>query len=330
MPENTASECSQCVNDLTRRRFMNSMSGLVVAGGSLPLVISSNELQAAPKADSAAEGAVKRFYDSLTAEQRKVICMPFHHKKRMEISANWQITKPRLGDDFFTDEQRTISDQILRGVTSEDGYERFQRQMSADQPGGVKRYSVAVFGTPGSGQFEWELTGRHLTLRADGDSVKNMAFGGPIVYGHGQGNPQKNLFFNQTKKANEVFQALDAKQAEQALLETAPLESDVPIQGSKGKFPGVSVGDLSSDQVELVEQTIKTMLAPYRKEDVDEVMSILKKTGGLSKLHMAFYREDDLQKDEVWDIWRVEGPAFVWHFRGAPHVHTYLNIGIKG
>jgi len=308
---------------------MKSVSGLVVAGSAMPLALSGTDALAAPSADSAAEGAVRRFYESLNENQRKVICMPFNHKKRSQINANWQITKPRIGDDFFTDEQRKTIDQILRGVTSEDGYERFQRQMSADQPGGVNRYSVAVFGTPGSGKFEWELTGRHLTLRADGDSVENMAFGGPIVYGHGQGNPKKNLFYNQTQKANEVFQALDAKQAEQALLETAPLEEDVPIQGAKGKFPGVSVGDLSSDQVELVEQTIKTMLAPYRKEDVDEVLAILKKSGGLSKLHMAFYREDDLNKDEVWDIWRVEGPSFVWHFRGAPHVHTYLNIGVK-
>jgi len=41
---------------------------------------------------------------------------------------------------------------------------------------------------------------------------------------------------------------------------------------------------------------------------------------------MAFYQQDDLDNDKVWDIWRVEGPSFVWHFRGAPHVHSYINI----
>jgi hypothetical protein len=25
----------------------------------------------------------------------------------------------------------------------------------------------------------------------------------------------------------------------------------------------------------------------------------------------------------------VEGPSFVWHFRGAPHVHAYINIATK-
>jgi hypothetical protein len=58
-------------------------------------------------------------------------------------------------------------------------------------------------------------------------------------------------------------------------------------------------------------------------------MMILKKGGGLDQLRMAFYREGDLGKDQTWDIWRVEGPSFVWHFRGAPHVHAYINIGIK-
>jgi hypothetical protein len=41
---------------------------------------------------------------------------------------------------------------------------------------------------------------------------------------------------------------------------------------------------------------------------------------------MAFYEQGDLEGDKVWDIWRLEGPSFVWHFRGAPHVHAYINI----
>ena len=85
---------------------------------------------------------------------------------------------------------RRILDEIFRGVVSPDGYERFQKQMD-DDAGGFGEYHVAVFGTPGSGQFEWEMTGRHVTIRADGDSVANAAFGGPIVYGHGEGDSQE-------------------------------------------------------------------------------------------------------------------------------------------
>ena len=44
---------------------------------------------------------------------------------------------------------------------------------------------------------------------------------------------------------------------------------------------------------------------------------------------MAFSKKQDLANDGTWDVWRIEGPAFVWHFRGAPHVHAYINIGAK-
>jgi hypothetical protein len=79
----------------------------------------------------------------------------------------------------------------------------------------------------------------------------------------------------------------------------------------------------------LAESVVKTILAPYRESDVNEAMEFLKQGGGLKNLHMAFYKEGDLNSDQVWDIWRVEGPNFVSHFRGAPHVHAYLNVGMK-
>ena len=44
---------------------------------------------------------------------------------------------------------------------------------------------------------------------------------------------------------------------------------------------------------------------------------------------MAFYESNDIGNDHEWDIWRLEGPTFVWHFRGAPHVHAYVNIAKK-
>ncbi len=273
-----------------------------------------------------AETMVVQFYRTLTEKQKEAICRPLDHKDRQRINANWHITDTTIGDDLFTKKQRSIIDQILRSITSEDGYQRFIRQMD-DDDGGMDNYSVAIFGEPGAGKFQWEMTGRHLTIRADGNAVDQAAFGGPIVYGHGEESPKENLFYYQTQRANEVFQALDPKQAEIALIKKAPSESAVRIQGPQGKFPGIAVEQLAENQKQLVESTLKMLLAPYREEDADEVMSILKASGGLDRLHMAFYQEDDLESDKVWDIWRVEGPTLVWHFRGAPHVHAYINIG---
>lgn len=317
--------CPECEEGWSRREFVKAVGGAALAAGAMPLARSA---LAAPTSTSTAETAAKRLYESLTDAQHKEICFGFEDPLRQKINANWAITKPTIADFFSKDQQATI-DEIFRGVTSPDGYERFLKQMD-DDAGGFGKYHVALFGTPGSGKFEFEMTGRHLTIRADGDSVENAAFGGPIIYGHGEGDGEAglpgNVFYYQTKKANEVFAALDGKQREKALVPKAPREDQVSVQGAQASFPGIRVSELSKDQQALVEDVIRVLLAPYRKEDVDEAMAILKAEGGLEKLHAAFYQSDNLGNDMEWDIWRLEGPGFVWHFRGSPHVHTYVNI----
>ena len=54
--------------------------------------------------------------------------------------------------------------------------------------------------------------------------------------------------------------------------------------------------------------------------------SALSLQGGLDKCHLIFYKERTLGKEGEWDNWRVEGPAFVWYFRGYPHVHVWVNV----
>jgi hypothetical protein len=319
--------CPECDSSFDRRDFIRVVGSAALAGAAASVV--GAPAWGAPSAKSAAESSVANLYGTLSDAQKKEICFPFDHELRNRISANWHITKHTIDDAFYTKEQRELIDQIVRKITTEDGYERLIKQMEYDD-GGFGAYSIAIFGDPNSGKCQWELTGRHLTMRADGNSVDKAAFGGPIVYGHGEEDPRDNLYHYQTKQVNEVFGALDEKQRTQALVAKAPGEAAVQLQGESGSFPGLAVGELSADQKQLVEKTLKTLLGPYRQEDVDEVMEIVKASGGLDKLHLAFYQQGDLKDDKVWDIWRVEGPSLVWHFRGAPHVHAYINIGVKG
>ena len=315
-------------SSISRRGFVTAIGGAsaMAALGDTNL---SAGLFAGPTPQSVAETAVTEFYNSLSEKQLLKICFPFNHSLRSKINANWNITEPEIGDDFYTDKQRTLVDRVVRGITTEEGYSRFKHQMD-DDSGGIEHYSVAVFGEPGKGDFEFELTGRHLTLRADGNSVDKAAFGGPIVYGHSAEDPAENVFYDQTVQTNKVFKALDADQAAKALIQKGkPRENAVAIQGEKGKFAGISVGALKGDQKRLVSETLSFLLSPFRKEDRDEVMAIVGEAGGVDALNMAFYKQGDLKSDNIWDIWRVEGPSFVWHFRGAPHVHAYINIGHK-
>jgi hypothetical protein len=194
---------------------------------------------------------------------------------------------------------------------------------------------VAIFGTPADpAKFQWVMTGRHMTIRCDGNFDDGAAFGGPVIYGHGAGDSEKgmpgNVFYYQTLKANEVFTMLDGKQRAKALLPKSPPEAEVKIRGRGAALPGIPIGELSADQKQLVRQVMRTLLASYREADVKEAMGCLDAGGGLDQMHLAFYKDHDIGSDEIWDIWRLEGPTFVWHFRGAPHVHTYVNVASKG
>ena len=48
--------------------------------------------------------------------------------------------------------------------------------------------------------------------------------------------------------------------------------------------------------------------------------------GGLDGCVLTFYEDEDIDDYRVWDNWRLEGPAFVWYFRGSPHVHVWANV----
>ena len=306
---------------LARRDFLQAAASIAL------IPMAARMVHGAPAWTGKAETIVGEFHASLSAQQKAEICRPFADSLRSRVNANWHVTKPLIGSDFYTVTQREMIDKIVRAITSEEGHERLQRQMD-DDDGGLGAYSVAVFGNPAAGDFQWLLTGRHLTLRADGDSSPKTAFGGGMVYGHGEeSSAADNIFYYQTKKVNEVFAALDKDQAKSALLSTAaPKETDIRIQGEKGKFAGLAVSAMNKEQQLLVKDCLKTLLAPYRKEDGDEAMKLIDAAGGIEQLRFAFYQQEDLGSDKIWDIWRIEGPSTVVHFRGAPHVHAYINI----
>lgn len=320
-PISAANCCAVPTNLMLGRRTFLRGSAATLAAASIP-----GQLFAAPSPTSGAESVVGELYKTLTDDQKAQICRDFSDPLRSRVGANWHVTKPLIDNAFYSDSQRAMIEKIVRELTSTEGYERLVAQMEYDD-GGLGGYSIAIFGKPGEGHFQWMLTGRHLTLRADGNSVEKTAFGGPIVYGHGEESSAKeNLFFYQTLKVNKVFAALDQDQATAALLPKAPPESSVQPQGKNGNFPGLKVADMSSDQKDLVQSALKTILSPYRDEDGAESMAIIQAGGGIDSLRFAFYQQGDLGNDQVWDIWRIEGPNSVCHFRGAPHVHAYIHI----
>lgn len=100
------------------------------------------------------------------------------------------------------------------------------------------------------------------------------------------------------------------------------------LTGKKTGLPGIPLTELSRDQKEHVRKVIGDLLAPFRKVDADEALKLID-ANGFDQMHMAFFKDEDIGNDGVWDNWQIEGPAMVSYFRGAPHVHAWLHIRDK-
>jgi len=318
----------------SRRNFIKTTGTAALAAG----IIIPTGASGKPSVTSPAESGVKTLFESLTPEQKKTVWFPWDHldKKngvlRKHISNNWRITRPAIKGNFYSADQQAMIRDIFVNIVNPDWVERFDKQFKDDMGGFGKKQSIAIFGTPGKGVFEWVLTGRHGTFRCDGNSTDHVAFGGPIMYGHAaSGYYEKpahpnNVFWHQAVAANEIYEMMDGKQREKALLPIAPDEAKIDFQRKGAGIDGIPVAELSKDQKEQLQKTLALLVEPFRSNDRKETMAALNKLGGLDACHLAFYQEDDLGDDKIWDNWRLEGPAFVWHYRGAPHVHVWVHV----
>ena len=333
--------CPDCEQPpgLNRRQFVQAAgaaaAAVSVAHAAGPLLGAES-----PGAASQPEQLVRTLYESLSPEQRGQICFPWDHTDdrgllRTHVSNNWSITDPKtlnVGGEFFTADQRDLIEALFFGLYNPDWHDKIKTQLKDDAGGYGLQQTIAIFGEPGSQKWEWVMTGRHLTIRCDGDSAEHVAFGGPIFYGHAAKDFNEpadhagNVYWHQALKANALYEMLDGKQRERALIADAPYETEVAFRGAGGEFLGIPIADLSADQKEHAQQVLQTLLEPYRTSSQDEALKCLQAQGGLDKCSLAFFREDDIGEDGVWDIWRIEGPSFVWHYRGAPHVHVWVNI----
>jgi len=328
----TREVCSCLQNSVSRREFI----GTAVAAASSVAVLGPASARAAAKSARAKpETLVSTLYKSLSEEQRKEVAYPFSHALRSKVDNNWHINEKTIADFFNKDQQQMIR-EIFLGLHSPEYAEKVMKQVEHDNKGdgGFGGCAIALFGEPGTGKFEFVFTGRHVTRRCDGDSVEGAAFGGPIFYGHAfesfneKPNHPGNVYWYQAVRANEVFAALGDKQREVALLGDPRKETGtdtVKLTGKKRGLEGIPLADLSHDQRDLVRKVMADVLAPFRKADADEALKLVE-ANDFNNLHMAFYKNLDVGDDGVWDVWQIEGPAMVWHFRGHPHVHTWVHI----
>ena len=342
-------ECPDCAGEPTgfgRRDFFRAVGATAAALAVSAVLPPSNPLSplavaraARLKKQAEAENLVFDLFKSMGSDQRKKLVLPWDAGASKTTPAarlgthNAPVGKSVIGEQY-DEKQGEILFKVFKSLCNgEEGYERLSRGDNFDNSGDFKNIGALIYGEPAEGKkFSLVFAGHHITLRCDGNSEEGAAFGGPLYYGHSpNGFSEKNVFNYQTKMVGEVFGSLNAEQMKTGVMPGKWMDgvASVKLPAKDAKLPGVAYTALSKDQQELTKKVMKELVSPYRKEDGDEVMEIIKANGGFDKLSLAFYREGKTSEKEPWTFWRCEGPGFVWSFRALPHVHTFVNISSK-
>ncbi len=354
MPDHANASCPECADSFEgresfdRRDFIRVVGGQAAAlaalaggAGAAGRVFAAEDakLKKVKRPVKPAEDLVRELYASLSSDQKKDVVLAWDHgseggKRRPTRLRMFNAPIGKQIAKVYTRPQQELIERILRAICSdEDGYRRISRNGNFDTSGSLAGCGATLFGEPDGGKkYAWVFTGHHLTVRCDGNSEPGAAFGGPMYYGHSpNGYSERNVFNYQTKSVLSVYTALSEEQRKKAVVTGTPGEGESSIQFKKKieEQPGILYKDLKADQQQLVEKVMRDILSPYRKEDVDEVMDIIKANGGMEKIHLAFYPDRRMNDNEPWHFWRLEGPGFVWNYRVLPHVHTYVNISAK-
>lgn len=291
---------------------------------------------AAAAARGDAEDLVREFAATLGSAQRAEIVHDYDHADatrgllRTFVTNHWQVTRPPVRSAFFTGPQQALIHAIFRALLSEWAYPRVLRQLEDDclgHPWGADQ-SVALLGDPDGGPFQFLFTGRHVTLRADGGSDPRVAFGGPVFYAHTVGSYVErpdhpgNVYWHEAVAASEWLGTLPPEIAIRAVVQAIPRE---PALGFRKAIPGLPLALVDDDAYARAEALLDRLLARFRDADRTRVRRCLDAQGGLRACSIQFALDGRMSAPRF-DDWRLEGPAFVWHWRGFPHVHVWVHV----
>ena len=318
----------------TRRQVLKwgvgagAVAGLGLAGRALIPPSPSSRLE--PVADLAA-----RLYQSLDEDERAGACFDYdhplrqYHNRGVDTGGHWAVLLGR-------ESRRLLVDLVHAGL-SEAGRERLTEQFYFRLPG-IHATRLAIFGEPGRGHSQVLVTGPHLNLRLGGKNREGVAFGGPQVYGDQRGNEEVglpgNVYRYQLELGQRLVASLTTAERRAARHDRAPVQTLIDVQGRTGVFDGLAVAGLSATSRGLAHDMVAGILDTYAEEDAGYAWECLERNGGVDALHMADYDRDHQPGRHVAggpsQIIRLEGPAAVFHYRGEPHLHAFLNVAMDG
>jgi hypothetical protein len=274
----------------------------------------------------------RRLYTSLDAAQRADTCVSYDHPLRQYHNRGvWGGGREVFPG--FSREQRGILTDLMHAGLSEEGRRRLPQE-DVTRWVGVNGMRVLICGDPTSPPYQVILSGVHLNLRLGGKSAEGAAFGGPQVYGDQRGDERVglpgNVYRDQFLIGQRLLRSLDDGRRKHAVLEEAPVQTQIELQGRHGSFQGIPVAELTSESKAVTRELVERILSTYEPGDVAFARECLVANGGLDALSLSYYQHGQDGNIPEAQVFRLEGPAAVFYFRGYPHVHAFLNVAMDG
>lgn len=294
-----------------------------------------------PKVEAATHAElVSGFAAALSPAQRAQVFLPWDHPSRQLVNTLAIRKSPHIGT-LFNAQQMPYVWRLWESMQSESGIARFREPLRAEA-GGLDGCVLAIYGDPAQGPCQSVISGGHIELRAGSQPGGSFADG--VAYGHQVGNDvlriPGNVWAHQSDAINSLAGMLTAEQWGQAVVADKPHELLLQVQGRGGRFDGLAVSTFNEEQRATFCELLATVLASYAPQYAEQATSDLQHLGGIDQLSVALYADNGFYEDGTqylgsepranerayFQVWRVEGPGFVLHFEGYPHVHAYLRI----
>ena len=274
----------------------------------------------------------QRLYTSLDDSQRGETCVNYDHPLRQYHNRGvWGGGRSILFG--FNHTQRQILTDLLYAGLSAEGRTRVPEE-DVTRFTGVGSMRVLICGDPTAGPYQVIFTGVHINLRVGGKSREGAAFGGPQVYGDQRGNERVglpgNLYRAQFVMAQRLLHNLDAGRRKEAVIDEAPVQTQIELQGRGGSFRGIPIAELTPDSKAIAHELVEHILSTYPAQDVAYARECLEANGGIDRLFLSYYQHGDDGEIPEAQVFRLEGPSAVFYFRGYPHVHAFLNVAMDG
>jgi hypothetical protein len=75
---------------------------------------------------------------------------------------------------------------------------------------------------------------------------------------------------------------------------------------------------------------VQLIFSTYAEDDVAFARECIAANGGTDALVLSYYQHGEDGDIPEAQVFRLEGPAAVFYFRGYPHVHAFLNVAMDG